>query len=619
MSIYLQLERVSKSIGDLHLFSGVSFVVEKNGRTAIIAGNGVGKTTLLNIIAGKDYADDGFVYKEKNIGTAYLEQEPSLNVENRVFDEVFYSSGPVMKAIGDYERAIHYHDQKKLEEAMGMMDHLKAWDLEARVKMILSKLKIPDPDQKIGTLSGGQKKRVALASALIHEPDLLILDEPTNHLDIEMTEWLEDYLIKSGCTILLVTHDRYFLERVCNEIVEIDNGSSYIYKGNYSYFITKRNERIENETAETEKAKNLMKKETEWMRRMPKARTTKAKYRIDAYYDLSEKASKKRNEKQVNISTYTARTGKKIIEANHVGFQWDEKKIIHDFSYNFVPFEKIGIVGKNGAGKTTLLDLLTGALTPSEGSIEPGETIVFGYVRQEGMAFDENKRVIDAAREVAETVKMADGNSVGVSQFLTRFLFPPDVQYNYIYKLSGGEKKRLYLLTLLMKNPNFLILDEPTNDLDIMTLTVLEDYLADFSGCVLVVSHDRYFMDRIVDHLFVFEENGTIRDFPGNYSQYRSFLDNLPKEKKGIQSVQEKPTGEKEKTSIRLSYKEKKEYEQLEKEIAELENEKAALELLLSSGSLSHDDLLSKSERISKIIRLTDEKTMRWIELGERG
>lgn len=617
MSICLQLNGVSKSIGSLQLFSEVSFVIEKYGKTAIIAKNGTGKTTLLNIISGKDSVDKGDVYIDKDIVTGYLEQEPFLNMNHTVFEEVFNSGNSVIKAISKYEKALIENNTKLLDESLALMEHLKAWDHEVKVKNILTQLKIIDLNQRIELLSGGQKKRVALAQILIREPDFLILDEPTNHLDIEMIEWLEEYLKKSNSTLLLVTHDRYFLDRVCNEIVEIENGGSYTYKGNYSWYIDKRNERILAEQAGVEKARNLLRKETDWIRRMPQARATKAKYRIDAYYDLKEKASGRREAGSVNIGIHTSRMGKKIIEVKDLDFSWDKKSIVKDFSYNFIPFEKIGIIGKNGSGKTTFLDLLTGFIAPDSGTVEHGDTIVFGYVRQEGIQFDENKKVIDAAREFAETVKMVDGNTVSVSQFLTHFLFPPSVQYNFISKLSGGEKRRLYLLTVLMKNPNFLILDEPTNDLDIMTLSILEDYLADFPGCVIIVSHDRYFMDKIVDHLFIFDENGNIKDFPGNYLQYREYLENLPKEVKS-QPVKEKIIQPKVKASTKLSFKEKQEYELLEKEIDDLETEKSEIEKSLSSGTLGHDELLKKSHRISEIIELVDRKTIRWMELGEK-
>ena len=621
MSVVLKVDNVSKSIGDLLLFVDISFVINSGSKVAIIAKNGTGKTTLLNIIAGKDSADSGTIFFDSDMNTSYLQQEPDLNDKHTVFREVFNSSDEVIRAISEYENAIAPGNQKHLDKAIALMDQHNAWNHEIQVKQILTQLKITDLNQKIQELSGGQRKRVALAQVLINEPDFLILDEPTNHLDVEMIEWLEEYLKKTGCTLLMVTHDRYFLDRICDEIIEIDNNQLYNYKGNYSYFLQKRIERIENEQAVVDKARNLLRKETDWMRRMPQARATKAKSRIDAYYELKEVASSVPVGTGMKIHIEASRMGKKIIEADNLSFAWNGKYYIQNFTYNFVKNEKIGIVGKNGTGKSTLLDLLTGSLMAESGTIEYGETVVFGYVKQEGIAFDENQKVIDIARSIAETVKLGNGNIITVSQFLTQFLFPPNVQQNYVSKLSGGEKRRLYLLTVLMKSPNFLILDEPTNDLDIMSLVILEAYLRDFNGCVLVVSHDRFFMDEIVDHLFVFEGDSIIRDFPGNYSQYREFLDKKTSKEKDLKKTnppKEKTKPEKTTDVKKLSFKEKQEYEKLVKEIEHLESEKAMLETQLSSGNLNHKELTEKSVRVGQIIQEINKKTDRWMELEER-
>jgi len=621
METILHVDNISKSIGSLELFSDVAFVINEGERVAIIAQNGTGKTTLLNIIAGIDTPDSGDVSISKNIRTAYLRQEPELNEGCTVFEEVFYSSDQVIRAISAYEKAMESGDRKKLDKAINRMEHLNAWDHEVRVRQILSRLQITDLDQKIGTLSGGQQKRVALAQVLINEPEFLILDEPTNHLDTDMIEWLEEYLQRTNCTMLMVTHDRFFLDRICSEILEIDRRRMYIYKGNFSRFLEKRAERIESEKASVDKARNLLRSETDWMRRMPKARGTKAKYRVDAYHDLKEKASVNSQGPSMKINVRASRMGKKIIEADSLSFSWDGTYYIRNFTCNLSKGEKIGIVGKNGTGKSTLLDLLTGKLQPERGRLEHGETVHFGYMRQEGIKFDENQKVIDVARSIAETVRLGNHNVIDVSQFLTHFLFPPAMQHQHVSKLSGGEKRRLYLLTILMKSPNFLILDEPTNDLDIMSLGILEDYLQHFPGCVMVVSHDRYFMDQIVDHLFVFEGNGIIRDFPGNYTQYRKYIGQTVQAEKNIQKTQttkEKTKKQTPQAPEKLNFKEKKEYELLEKVIEALEAEKAMLETLLSAGTLGHEELKNHSIRIGQIIDEIDEKTDRWLELGER-
>ena len=624
MVSYLQVESLKKSFGDLVLFEGITFGVDQDQKVALVAKNGTGKTSLLNIIAGKDSQDEGKITFRRDLKIGFLEQNPDLNKNNSIIDEVFHASDDVKNAILNYNKAIESQDKDLLSKAMDQMDHLQAWDHEVKVKQILSILKIDKYDQKIGTLSGGEKKRVALASVLIDDPDLLLLDEPTNHLDLDMIEWLENYLKNTRSTLLMVTHDRYFLDRVCNEILEMDNSQIYQYKGNYSYFIRKREERLADEEAQIEKAKNILRKEEDWMRRMPKARSHKAKYRIDNYYQLKDVASNGRQEDEMRISVQSSRMGKKIIEIDNLNKRFgDNITIVKDFSYKFVRGEKVGIVGDNGTGKSTFLNLITGSLEADSGTIDVGQTIVFGYYRQEGIQFKPEQRVIDVVQEIAEVITLGDGRQMGVKEFLNFFLFPYDMHYTPIAKLSGGEKRRLYLVTVLMRKPNFLILDEPTNDLDIMTLAVLEEYLTTFDGCVIVVSHDRFFMDQVVDHLFVFRGNGIIKDFPGSYSHYREWLTKVEKEEKKEQSKTIKKDTELEKNKkqdkpkTKLSFNEKREFEQLEKDIAQLEEEKANLEKEISSGTLKADDLIEKSNRVGEVIKLLDEKENRWLELSE--
>lgn len=622
MSTYLLIENATKSYGDIVLFENITFVVNEGQKIALIAKNGTGKTTLLNILAGKDTFDSGSFYINKDIKVGYLEQDPKFDPELTIFQAAYGAPGEMMNAVRDYEIAVHSSDKSHLEKAIAKMDFHNAWGFDVKIKQMLSVLKLDDMDQLVRTLSGGQVKRLALAVALINEPDFMILDEPTNHLDLDMIEWLEEYLLKTRITLLMVTHDRYFLDRICNEIIEMDEKTAYTYKGNYSYFLQKREERIFNKNLSTEKAQNLLRRELEWMRRMPKARGTKAKYRIDAFYDLKEQSEYRRNEKQVDINVKTSRLGNKILVLEHVFKSFGDKVMLSDFSYTFSRFEKIGIIGRNGVGKSTFLNLITAKLKPDSGKIDPGETVVYGYYQQQGLQFKPQQRVIDVVKEIAEVITLGDGKQLSVSQFLTLFLFPPEMQYVQVDKLSGGEKRRLYLMTVLIKNPNFLILDEPTNDFDIVTLNVLEDYLTTFGGCLIIVSHDRFFMDKLVDHLFIFEGEGAVYDFPGNYSDYRASQKQQEIEAKRLE-VKEKPKPATEATKPagqepkkKLSFKEKKELEQLEADLASLESEKAQLETDISSGSLKQEVLITKSNRIVQVIKLIDEKSDRWLELS---
>ncbi|MCG8411936.1 MAG: ABC-F family ATP-binding cassette domain-containing protein [Bacteroidales bacterium] len=618
MISYLQVKELKKSFGDLVLFEDITFGIDKDQKVALIAKNGTGKTSLLNIIAGKDSQDKGEITFRRDLKVGFLEQTPPLNNQNTIIDEVFHASEEIKQAILGYNQAIDTNDKNLLSSSIEKMDHLQAWDYDVKVKQILSKLKIDKYNQKIETLSGGERKRVALAAVLIEEPDLLLLDEPTNHLDLDMIEWLENYLKNTKATLLMVTHDRYFLDRVCNEIIEMDNSQIYQHKGNYSYFLKKREERLANEEAMVEKAKNTLRKEEDWMRRMPKARGTKAKYRIDNYFQLKDVASGGRSEDELRISVQSSRMGKKIIEIKNLNKNFDDYTVLKDFSYNFTRGEKVGIVGDNGTGKSTFLNLITENIPADSGTVDIGKTIVFGYYKQEGIKYKEGQRIIDVVQEIAEVVTLGNGREMGVKEFLNFFLFPYDTHYTPVSKLSGGEKRRLYLVTVLMRKPNFLILDEPTNDLDIMTLAVLEEYLSTFDGCVLVVSHDRFFMDQVVDHLFVFRGNGVVKDFPGNYSHYRQWLTSLEKEKIQKTNVKKEVTKEpKNKVKTKLTFNEKREFEQLEVDITQLENEKKSLEEEISSGTLNNDDLIEKSNRIGEIILLLEEKSDRWLELSE--
>lgn len=626
MISYLQVEDLSKRYGEKILFENISFGIGKGQKVALIAPNGTGKTSLLNIIANKDSSETGSVIFRNDLKLGFLEQQPQINENNSIIDELFTADSEELNTIRQYEHMMENNIQEGLDEVLAKMDSLKAWDYEAKIKQILSTLKIPDLNQKISTLSGGQRKRVGLAKVIISEPDILILDEPTNHLDLEMIEWLEGFLFKTKSTLLMVTHDRYFLDRVCDHIIEIDDNQIYNYNGNYSYYLRKREERIANKTAEISRAQNLMRTETEWMRRMPQARGTKAKYRVDAYSDLKKVANQRIKDDKVQLDIKGSRLGNKILEIEGLSKSFGDLNVLDNFTYKFARGEKIGIIGKNGVGKSSFLNLITGSLEADSGTIELGETVVYGYYRQDDYDIDESKRMIDVIKDIAETITLGNGTVLSASKFLEYFLFPDKQQYSYVSNLSGGERRRLYLMTVLMKNPNFLILDEPTNDLDIVTLNVLEEYLKAFSGCVLIVTHDRFFMDKLVDHLFVFEGEGKIRDFHAPYTIYREVQKEEERRLKEAESAAKKAATPKEisKPKIendkpkKLSYKEKTEFDNLEKDMDKLNAEKEEIEAALNTGSLIGDELVEKAKRIAEIIDLLDEKEMRWLELSER-
>lgn len=582
----LDVQNVSKRFGARELFANLSFSIAEGQKVGLIARNGTGKSTLLSILTGRESQDEGAIVYRNGIRTGYLEQEPAFNPDDTVLDACFNHQG----------------DDEKIVKA----------------KQILTRLKIADLSQPMGQLSGGQRKRVALANALITEPDFLILDEPTNHLDLEMIEWLEGFLQRGNKSILMVTHDRYFLDRVCDVILELDDHTIYTYRGNYAYYLEKRQERIDNRRAEQARAANLYRTELEWMRRMPQARGHKAKYREDAFYELEARAHQRIEERQVRLKASNVYIGSKIFECQYVSKRFGKDKVILDnFYYNFARFEKMGIVGNNGTGKSTFIKLLLGLQRPDEGRFDIGETVKFGYYSQDGLQFDEQERVIDIITKRAEYIDLGGGRHLSASQFLQRFLFTPEEQYDYVYKLSGGQRRKLYLCTVLMENPNFLILDEPTNDLDIQTLQVLEEYLQDFPGCVIVVSHDRYFMDKVVDHILVFKGEGVIDDFPGNYTQYRQYSALQSKEEaKADAAVKEKKSYRND-SRRRMSYKEKREFEQLEKDIAALEQQQHEIEEALCSGTISVEELTEKSRLLPKLKEEIDEKSMRWLELSE--
>lgn len=621
MAIDLQIENISKSFGDLVLFNDISFTIEERQRIGLIACNGKGKSTLLKVIAGEEPHEGGKITMRNDIRVGYLEQEPDFDGELTVIEACLRRNSEKADIIARYETAIEAGDHSNLQHLMEEMDRLQAWDYENRAKQVLTKLKIKNVNQPIKELSGGQKKRVALAAVLIEEPELMILDEPTNHLDLEMVEWLEEYLARMSGSLLMVTHDRYFLDNVCNEIIEIDDRRVYRYKGNYSYFLQKREERLQNLAAETARARNLMRKELDWMRRQPQARAHKAKYRIDAFYKLEEKAAAMRDDSKVSLEIKSQYIGNKIFVLKALSKAFGSKVITKDFYYTFARYEKLGIVGNNGTGKSTFIKMLLGRTAPDSGTIEVGETVKWGYYSQDGLSFNEQMKVIDVVKNIAEVIPVA-GKMLTASQFLQHFLFSPEKQHSYVYKLSGGEKRRLYLCTVLMANPNFLVLDEPTNDLDIETLQILEEYLCDFKGCVIVVSHDRYFMDKVVDHIFVFNGEGDIKDFPGNYSDWRDWR--IEEKAAAAKEAAEKAAKNalpkqsyRTETKRKLTFKERKEYEGLEEEIMMLEEEKASIEEAMSSGTLDNDTLLKHSMRIQEVIELIDTKTDRWVELSE--
>ena len=625
MASFLQVENISKSYGDKVLFRNISFNINEGDKIALIAPNGTGKSSLLKIVAGVDSTDRGGEVKVmKDIKVAFLDQMIDFNPQNTLFDEVYSRLGDTYDVIRRYEQAIASGDERKIEQAMVAMDAVDGWSAEQRIKQVLSSMKLTRLDQPMGELSGGEAKRAAIALMLLQEADFLVMDEPTNHLDIDVIEYLEAYLQKSRCTLLMVTHDRYFLDRVCNTIFELDRGELFVYRGNYSDFLEKREERYTNMQANIDKARNLLRRELEWIRSTPQARTGKARYRINAFYDLKDKASVSLARKDMTIDVATSRLGGKIIDCEGVTLHFGERRMLDDFSYKFSRYERVGIVGKNGAGKSTFLNLMTGYLQPEAGKIERGETLRIGYYRQQGMDFKTGQTVFDIVHDIAETIEAADGHSVSATTMLNRFLFPPDTHNKRVEILSGGEQRRLYLLTVLMRNPNFLILDEPTNDLDIRTLNVLEEYLMAFKGCLLSVSHDRYFLDKTVDHLFIFREGGTVKDFVGQYSEYREYI----KEQEAEEARQAKIAAEKAQKNKpqptpstpsrrKLSYKEQRELEQLEVELPQLESEKTELEEKLSSGVLSHEELTKAADRIGEIINLIEEKEMRWLELSE--
>lgn len=618
---YLYAENIAKSFGDKELFRDITLSINKGQRIALVAKNGFGKTSLLHIITGQETPDSGSVLLRKDLTVGFLEQEALLNDDLTIIETIFDSENPVVKAVKFYELCLEEDaDSKKMQEAMEQMDVLNAWDFESKAKQILTKLSVGEVNRKIGTLSGGQKKRVGLASVLLHEPEFLILDEPTNHLDLDMIEWLEEYLKKNYDTLLLVTHDRDFLDNVCNEVIELDNGKLFFYTGNYEHYVEKKTERQENDALAVDKARNLLRKELEWMRRQPKARTVKAKSRIDSFYDIKEEASRDLREKELKAEIKINRLGGKIVDFHHVHKKFDQLTILADFSYKFKPRERLGIAGRNGIGKTTFLNLITGQEKPDAGKIVIGETVQFGYYTQKGMKIKDDQRVIEVVRDIADYITLEKGKTLSASQLLERFLFDRNKQNDYVAKLSGGEKRRLYLLTILMKNPNFLILDEPTNDLDIITQNVLEDFLEEYPGCLVVVSHDRHFMKKITDHLLVFEGLGKVIDFPGTYAEYLSWK-NEKKEtsdqaKNGRkQEVNAAPTATKSK--VKRSYKEQREFELLEKEIEKLEFRKNELTISLQSTDLPFNDIQKLSRELTSVMQLIDEKSMRWLVLSE--
>ena len=629
----MSVEDLSKSFGIKPLFEGVTFGISGGDKTALVAQNGTGKSTLLKILAGKEPQDSGKVMVQSGIRIGYLEQEPELDPQLTIREYITQGDSGMIDIIQQYESAVtaqaedfNERTQKAFMKATEAMDAANAWDYEKRMEQILGRLDIHELNQEISTLSGGEKKRVALAFVLLDNPDLLILDEPTNHLDVDMIEWLESYLASGNVTLFMVTHDRYFLDRVCNHILEMDNGKLYHHKGNYSYYLQKKAEREEVERTEVAKAGQLLRKELDWMRRQPKARTSKSKSRIDAFYDTKDKASQTKNDQEMELSVSAKRIGGQILELENVSKAYDQIVILDGFNYSFKKGEKIGIIGKNGTGKSTFLKIITGETEPDSGNVKTGQTIEFGHYKQSGIEIDPNIRVIDAIKEIAQVIELADGKKISASQFLEHFMFTPEMQYTPVHKLSGGEKRRIALMMVLINNPNFLILDEPTNDLDLTTLQKLEEFLAGFGGCLMIVSHDRFFMDRLVDHYFVFEGEGTIRDHHGTYLEYRELKDEELAESKKEEKTKNEKREKSQKTKVKredstkkkLTFNERKEFKKLEKEIHDLEAEKSRIEVKLSSGELSTDEITESSARYAELIGVIEEKTLVWMEMAER-
>jgi ATP-binding cassette subfamily F protein uup len=612
---YLNVENISKSYGEVTLFMGITFSIHKGQKIAFIAKNGTGKTSILKIISGEDSSDSGNITYRKNIAVSFLSQDPKFDDSLTIEQSIFNSENPILKVIANYEKAIlKPEDEENYQKAFEDMELFQAWDFETQYKQILFKLKLDKINQKVGELSGGQKKRLSLANALINKPDLLVLDEPTNHLDLEMIEWLESYFAKENITLFMVTHDRYFLERVCNEILELDQGQLHSYKGNYSYYLDKRKDRVERQAIEHGKVKQLFKKELSWMRKQPKARTTKSKSRIDDFKEIKQRAQQRRVEHEVQLELNMERLGTKIVELVKVSKSYEDKVILDQFNYMFQRGERVGIIGKNGTGKSTFLDILTGKTGPESGKIIIGDTVKFGYYTQNGIKVKEDQKVIDVVRDFGDFIPLKKGKQISAQQLLERFLFSRQKQYDFVEKLSGGERKRLYLCTILIQNPNFLILDEPTNDLDIVTLNVLESFLLDFPGCVIVVSHDRYFMDKVVDHLLVFKGNGDVEDFPGNYSDYRSYEDSKPVFKKEPKKEKIWKGSSKKK----LSYNEEKELKNIETKIKSLVYKKKELEKEFVNDSLSQDKILLMSKELEKVINEINTREERWFELSSK-